>query len=161
MILLKYVFVILHVITGAAWFGLGLRLAGKARMVTTSDVSVARALADDTARSVYLMNIFVVLTLLFSVGAFFAGGAAVGKNAFAFYGPTYHTSLLLMVILTVVQLFVIRTGWNTLQMAMDSGDSGEFIESGRKRVAMGTGIGHLTWLVILVLMFWPQLSAGL
>ena len=155
MILLKYILVILHVITGAAWFGLGLRLAGKARMVTSSDASAARALADDTARSVYLMNVFILLTLVFSLAAFFVGGG------FATYGPTYHTSLLLIVILTVVQFFVIRTGWNTLQTAVESDGDNGIIESARKRVAMGTGIGHLTWLVILVLMFWPRISAAM
>lgn len=155
MLLLKNIFVVLHVITAAAWFGLGLRLAGKARMVTTSDGATARALADDTARSVYLMNVFVLLTLAFSLVAFFAGGG------FAGYGPVYHTSLLLIVILTLVQFFVIRTGWNTLQAAVESDGENGIIESARKRVAMGTGIGHLAWLVLLVLMFWRQISAGL
>jgi hypothetical protein len=150
MLLLKNIFVILHVITAAAWFGLGLRLSGQARSVTLLEPAKAMPLANDIGRSVYYMNVFIVLTLVFSVVAFLLGGA------FAGYGPVYHTSLLLIVIMTAVQLFVIRTGWNNLHDALskNTGDT----EPYRKRVAMGTGIGHLLWLVILVLMFWNQIA---
>ena len=145
MLVLKWILVILHVITAAAWFGLGLRLAGQARTVVEEN---APALATDAGRSVWWMNVFVVLTLVFSVAAFLIGGG------FAGYGPAYHTSLLLMLVLTGLQFFVIRPGWNGLT----SGGSDDDIESARKRVAIGTGIGHLTWLVVLVLMFWQYLG---
>ena len=149
--LLKYLFVILHIITAAAWFGLGLRLSGRARVVLNMKEAAARALLDDTQRSVYLMNVFIILTLLFSLGAFLLGGG------FAAYGPAYHTSLLLIVIMVLVQFLLIRRGWNGLQAALAGPDAPEAAESFRKRVAMGTGIGHLLWLIILVLMFWNQL----
>lgn len=146
--LLQYLFVILHIITAAAWFGLGLRLAGRARVVLNMNEAAARALLDDTQRSVYLMNVFIVLTLLFALGAFFLGGG------FAAYGPAYHTSLLLIVLLVLVQFLMIRAGWNGLQTALADAEEAEPF---RKRVAMGTGIGHLIWLTLLVLMFWGEL----
>lgn len=152
MYLLKYILVILHIITAAAWFGLGLRLSGRARLVTGMGESEAKTLLNDTQRSVYLMNVFIVLTLVFSLSAFFVGGG------FAVYGPAYHTSLTLIVLMVLVQFLLIRPGWNGLQTALAGPDATGAADSFRKRVAMGTGIGHLLWLTILVLMFWDELS---
>ncbi len=149
------ILVVLHIITAAAWFGLGLRLAGRARKVAEIGGEGAAALATDGQSSVRQMNIFIVLTLLFSIGAFIAGGH------FAAYGPLYHTSVTLIVLLTLDQLFVIRPGWNALQAAV-TGDGGASAaaESARKKVAIGTGVGHLLWLVMLVLMLWNRYIAA-
>ena len=146
------ILVALHIVTAAAWFGLGLRVAGRARTVTNLDGEGAAALAADGASSVWQMNLFVVLTLIFSLSAFVAGGH------FAAYGPAYHTSVTLIVLLTLDQLFVIRPGWNALQTAVtgSGGIDTEAAESARKKVAIGTGVGHLLWLVILVLMLWNR-----
>jgi len=154
--MLKPILVLLHVITAAAWFGLGLRLAGQARTVLEESGAARTALAADGARSVWLMNVFMILTLVFSLGAFIAGGH------FEAYGPVYHSSVTLIVILTLVQFLLIRPGWNALQANADpeAGDEAA-AESGRKRVAMGTGIGHLLWLVLLVLMFWNRFASFL
>jgi len=151
--LLKWVFVILHIITAAAWFGLGLRLTGRARSVLAMETTTAKALIHDAQRSVYLMNVFIVLTLVFSLIAFFLGGA------FAVYGPAYHTSLLLIVLMTLDQFLLVRPGWNGLQTALAGpSDTGDAADGFRKRIAMGVGVGHLMWLTILVLMFWDQLA---
>lgn len=152
--MLKSIFVVLHVITAAAWFGLGLRLAGRARTAIELGGEGGAALASDGRASVRQMSIFVVLTLLFSIGAFIAGGH------FAAYGPVYHTSITLIVLLTLDQLFVIRPGWNALQAAVAEGASSDAAESARKRVALGTGVGHLLWLVMLVLMLWNRYLAA-
>jgi hypothetical protein len=103
------ILVTLHIITAAAWFGLGLRLAGRARTVLDQGGEAGIALANDGASTVWQMNIFAVLTLVFSLGAFVAGGHFVA------YGPLYHTSVTLIVLFAADQLFVIRPGWNTLQ----------------------------------------------
>jgi hypothetical protein len=142
MFALHWILVILHIITAAAWFGLGLRLGVQARVVAGGE---AQALAKDAGRSVRFMNIFIVLTLVFAVGALVTASGTVLR------AWQYHTSLLLILVLTALQFFVIRPGWNGLT---NGGDA----ESARKRVAIGTGIGHLTWLIILVLMFWTELS---
>ena len=140
--------VVLHIITAAAWFGLGLRLAGRARTVTSLDASAALALAKDGRRSVYLMNIFIGLTIVFSYAAFFIGGG------FAAYHPAYHASLTLIIVLALVQFLVIWPGWKNLLGGLQNGEGA--IDSSRKRVAIGTGVGHLLWLVILLLMFWEN-----
>lgn len=153
--MLKSILVVLHIITAAAWFGLGLRVAGRARQVIERGGEAGLALAEDGQASVRQMNIFAVLTFLFSIGAFVAGGH------FAAYGPIYHTSVTLIVLLLVDQLFVIRPGWNALREAVSGGEAiaAEAAESARKRVAIGTGVGHLLWLVMLVLMLWNRYFA--
>jgi hypothetical protein len=146
--ILKWILVILHIITAAAWFGIGLRLAGQARAVVQQDGAVRAALAEDGSQSVWLMNLFMILTLVFSIGAFVAGGH------FVTYGPVYHTALLLIVVLTADQLVVIRGGWSTLSsLVEEASPDADALDSARKRVAIGTGVGHLIWLVLLVLMF--------
>ena len=155
--LLKWILVILHIITAAAWFGLGLRLAGQARTVLDREGDARTALAEDGAQSVWLMNMFIVLTLVFSLGAFVAGGH------FTTYGPAYHSAVTLIVLLTLDQLLVIRPGWATLQAyATGSADTTEDdAQSAKTRVAIGTGVGHLIWLVLLGLMFVNRFSAAL
>jgi hypothetical protein len=145
MLLVKYIFVILHIITAAAWFGLALPLGRRARIIAAGGPEAA-PLAEEGARVVRLLGIFSILTFVFSLAAFLVGGG------FAGYGPQYHTSLLLIVALVGVQYGLIRPGWEALRV----GDA-----SGKKRVAMGAGIGHTLWLVLLVLMFWTQLTVAL
>ncbi len=146
MLLLKYVFVLLHITTAAAWFGLALRLTGQARTVAASEPLVAAALATDGARTVRLMGIFSVLTFVFALGAFLVGGG------FGTYGPAYHASLLLILVLIGAQFGLIRPGWT----ALAQGEVGA-----NKRVAMGVGLGHLLWLVLLILMYWTQFSVAI
>ena len=148
MLLLKYVFVILHILTAASWFGLSLPLARRARVVAGGGAGAAE-LAADGARTVKLLGVFSVLTLLFALGAFASGIMAQGTDA---YGWPYHAALLLVLGLVGATLALIRPGWNALQ----GGDL-----AAAKRVAMGAGIGHTLWLVILVLMFWSDLEVAL
>jgi hypothetical protein len=151
--LIKWILVILHIITAAAWFGIGIRLTGQARAVLEHDGEARRALAEEGSQSVWLMNIFIVLTLVFSLSAFVAGGH------FVTYGPAYHSAVTLIVLLTIDQLWIIRGGWSTLQEAVGAGDP-DTLESAKKRVAIGTGVGHLLWLVLLGLMFVNQFQAA-
>lgn len=146
---LKWVFVILHIITAGAWFGMGLRLSAWARKTVELDGEPARVMAEDGQRTVKLMTIFIVLTAVFSIAAFVLGGA------FARYGPAYHTSLLLIVLLVLDQILVIRPAWATLTTAVssDGPSSEDILTSAKKRISIGTGVGHLMWLILLVLMF--------
>ncbi|PSQ95353.1 MAG: hypothetical protein BRD55_10835 [Bacteroidetes bacterium SW_9_63_38] len=151
--LIKWIFVLLHIITAAAWFGIGIRLTGQARSVLEHDGDARRALVDEGSQSVRLMNVFIVLTLVFSLSAFVAGGH------FATYGPAYHSAVTLIVLLTIDQLWIIRGGWSALDEAVDTSDTNA-LASAKKRVAIGTGVGHLLWLVLLGLMFVNQFQAA-
>lgn len=153
MLLVHNIAVVLHVLTAAAFFGLGLPLARTARSFADSRAAV---LGEQGARSVRLMTMFAVLTVLFAVTAFVTGGIAAGTNPFAYYGPQFHTSVLLILVLAGVQLGLVQAGWKKLQEEVAAGGT----ISATKRVAMGVGIAHLIWVVILVLMFWSDLAAG-
>jgi uncharacterized membrane protein len=144
----KILAVILHVITAAAYFGLGLPLARNARTLASNR---ATFLATDGARTIRLMTVFAVLTFVFGLVAFF-----IPPGGFGFYGPEFHTSLTLMVVLIGVHVGLVQLGWSKLSEAV-ARDGGEAdASSARKRVAMGIGIAHLIWLVLLILMFWSR-----
>ena len=153
MLFLKHVLTLLHIITAAAWFGMALRLATQARAVLNLDRPAALALADDTARTVRFMGLFIALTLLFGFATFVVGSIGPVR-----YGGQFHTAMTLIVVLVAIQYFLIQPGWKKLRGAVEAGtDAVAF----RKRVAMGVGVGQLIWLVLLVLMFWDKLRAAL
>ena len=144
MLFLKSIFVLLHILTAAAWFGLGLRLAAQARRALTLSPPAAQALLEEGATTVRQM------------GALFTGGG------FAVYGPPYHTSLLLLLVLIGLQWGLLRPAWRGLQQALGGDASNaQQAERLRKRVAMAVGVGHFLWVVILVLMYWNTLVATL
>ena len=139
----KYLLVLLHVLTAASYFGLGLTLTRQARLVASGEGGAAM---DGLGRkTISLMTIFGGLTLVFAVGALLLGGG------FGAYSTQFHHSLTLLLIILAVHFFVVRTGWNQL---------GSDPEKGRKKVAAGMGVAHLLWLVILVLMFLHRLLPG-
>ncbi len=155
MLILKTILVILHIVTAAAWFGIGLRIVAPARLLPALDAAAARQVAGEGLQAARLMSLFIVLTFLFGLGAFFAGGG------FTAYGPAYHTSLLLILVLTGVQLGLVHRAWTRISAAVSGGGStAEAVTRGRKRLGMGMGIGHLLWFVILCLMFWNSFVAG-
>ena len=150
MALLHQVFILLHIIMAAAWFGMGLRLAAQARTVLRLERSAALALANDVARSVHFMGIFIGLTLVFAFGALGLGGGYPGQIQ-------YHIASMLIVVLVVFQFALVRPAWTKLRTAIETGTEGDAF---RKRIAMSVGLGHLLWFVLLVLMFWNSLRAA-
>jgi len=145
MLLVKTLSVVLHIITAAAYFGLGLLLGRQARAFADTKLPEVGAIG---GRSVRLMTMFAVLTLVFGLVAFF-----LAPGGFAVYGPEFHTSISLIVILVLVQVLLVQMGWGAMHDAIGAGTDPS---SGRKRVMMGVGIAHLLWLVILVLMLWNR-----
>lgn len=143
---LKIVFVVLHVLTAAGYFGLGLGLTNWARAATSFDGGGPReALVGLGTRTVRTMTILLVATFVFALAAFLLGGG------FRVYGPTYHASLGLIVLLLGVHLGLIAPAWRGLAAGRDGAIG---------RLGMGTGLAHLLWVVLLVLMFWPRLMLG-
>lgn len=148
---LKGLLVLAHIVTAAAWWGVGLRLAGQARRAATLEPALAQGMAQEIDRIVGLMRLFIVLTWLFGLGAMLAGGG------FTAYGPAYHTALLAVTILVFNQ-------YTTLAPAV----KGLLAHAGNpqaampyaKRMAMGVGIGHFLWLITLVLMVLHRFGMG-
>lgn len=149
--MLLVVLVTLHILFSAAWFGLGLRIAGQARRVAAGGEGVT-LFAEEGTRTSFLMTVSAVLFYVFAIAAFFVGGG------FAAYGPIYHASLGLGLLLVLDQAVLIQPTWSAL-----AGHPGTpQAASDRKKLALGVGVGHLIWVVQLCLMVWagyPTLGA--
>ena len=141
----KIVFVLLHVLTAAAYFGLSLTLPNWARALTGTSGDARSATAAQGSRTVRSMSGALVLTFVFALAAFLIGGG------FAVYGPTFHASLGLIALLLGVHFALLAPAWTRLT----TGD-----DAARGRLGMATGLAHALWLVLLVLMFWPRLTVG-
>lgn len=152
---LLYVFgIVLHLIFFAAWFGLALPLVGRARAALAAEPSAGTLLLNDGARTIRLMSIFVVLGYVLALVTFAA--RVLPDGGFAVYGWPYHTAITLGLVLVIVQFALIRPAWKGLQASLGSPDA----DTARKRLAMGVGLGHTLWLVLVVLMFWDRLAAA-
>ena len=139
MLTLKNIFVLLHIVTAAGWFGVALLLGRLARAAVSSSDA---ALRETGTRAVGVAGVFAALTLLFGLVAFLIGGG------FSAYGPEYHTSLLFMLILVGIHFLAIRPAW---KVASSPGEEATRLAAS-KRLSMSVGAGHLLWLFVLVLM---------
>ena len=148
---LKLVFLLLHVITAAAWFGLALRLSGMARRIGGLRGEAAKALADCGARDVRLLTLSLLLTFAFAMGLLALGRGYPGQME-------YHIASALIVVLVGVHFFLIRPAWKGLSAAAASQEGTHVFQ---KRIAGATGLGHLIWLTLLILMFWRRFEAVL
>lgn len=138
MALVHTIVLALHVLFAAAWFGLGLALPALSRSALSGGAPGGERVVGAMTGSVLLFYAFAVLNWVLGMQL----GFELQYNAWP-----YHTALTLGLVLVAVQLLLIRPGWSKLTA------SAETAEAGRKRIAMGTGIGHLTWLVIFLLMY--------
>ena len=138
---------ILHIAFAAMWFGGGVRLAGQVRKAAAGAGSQVRPLVEDINRTRKLILWAVGGTILFSLVAFFVYGG------FGSYGPRYHASLGLVVVMALVEILLIQPAWNTIRSARLE-DSEANVSSKSSRVAMFVGINHLLWIIVLGLMVW-------
>ncbi|HYE96913.1 MAG TPA: hypothetical protein VD962_11960 [Rubricoccaceae bacterium] len=139
--LLHALFVLLHLVAGAAWFGLALAVPALSRSAATG----AEGAVTVGSRVVDSMTVFAAVLLVTALGAFFLGGG------FEAYSPIYHASLGLGALLLGVQVALLAPAWRALA-------SGRVDAQGR--IAMAVGVGHLLWLVLLVLMLWPRFAVA-
>lgn len=138
--LVQTVALALHVLFAAAWFGLGLALPSLARGAMSPGAAEGGRVMASMNGSVVLFYVFAVLNWTLGMQT----GLEIQYNAWP-----YHTALTLGLILVIVQLALIRPGWNKLV----NGAGTPVGESGRKRVAMGIGIGHAVWIAMFILMY--------
>jgi hypothetical protein len=142
--------ILLHVLGFGAWFGLGLRLGGQARTAAVAEPAAGATLAADGSRTVGLMNVLVLIGYAFALVAFFTRGG------FATYTVPYHIALTLGLVLVAVQWLLVRPAWARLRATVGGAEA----DRARGRVALAVGIGHLTWAVLLVLMYWTRFAAA-
>ena len=140
MALLHTVSIALHILFAAAWFGMAAAVPALARAAASPGAAQGGSVMTAMNGSIVLFYAFAVLNWTL--------GLQLGFEAQYNTWP-YHTSMTLGLVLVVVQLAVIRTGWNKLVNGAGTPES----EAGRRRLAMGIGIGHLVWLATFVLMY--------
>jgi hypothetical protein len=155
LLLLHVTFVLLHVVMAAAWFGLAIRLSGESRAVVDADATAAPVMAASATRGVRQMGKFLLLSLLFALGAVFTNGGFESYSWSAWW--TIHVSLALLLALIAIHFLVVSRTWKALAANAGHASAREI----RGRLAAAVGVGHLIWLAILVLMFWSRFSAAL
>ncbi|MYF63285.1 MAG: hypothetical protein F4183_02195 [Rhodothermaceae bacterium] len=147
--------ILLHVLTASAWFGLSIRLGSQAKLAATGQMAVAV----DGLRTVSLMGIMLIATFVFSMALLMAGNGYPGQ-------VQYHAASALIVVLLGIQFVFLRPAWKRLHTAVEFGNNntesetnGDEASMHARKISMYTGVGHLFWLVLLVLMFWNRLIA--
>ncbi|MCY4674833.1 MAG: hypothetical protein OXD43_13920 [Bacteroidetes bacterium] len=145
--------ILLHVLTASAWFGLSIRLGSQAKLAATGQVAVSV----DGLRTVSLMGIMLIATFVFSMVLLMVGGGYPGQIQ-------YHAASALIVVLLGIQFVFLRPAWRRLHTAVETGSkntesetNGNEASTHARKVSMYAGIGHLFWLILLVLMFWNRL----
>ena len=147
--------ILLHVLTASAWFGLSIRLGSQAKLAATGQMAVAV----DGLRTLSLMGIMLIATFVFSMALLMAGNGYPGQMQ-------YHAASALIVVLLGIQFVFLRPAWKRLYTAVETGNNDTESENNggeasmhARKISMYAGIGHLFWLVLLVLMFWNRLIA--
>lgn len=147
--------IILHVLTASAWFGLSMRLGSQAKLAATGQLAVAV----DGLRTMSLMGIMLIATFVFSMTLLMAGNGYPGQMQ-------YHAASALIAVLLGIQFVFLRPAWRRLHTAVEAGSAYTEAESNgseasmhARKISMCAGIGHLVWLILLVLMFWNRLIA--
>ena len=145
--------VILHILTASAWFGLGMRLGSQAKLAATGQ----HVVAVDGARTLSLMGIMLVATFVFSMTLLMVGGGYPGQ-------VQYHIASTLIIVLLIIQFVFLRPAWNKLCTAVATANDqgkpdfeGAQASAYARKISMFSGIGHLLWVILLVLMFWNSL----
>ena len=92
------------------------------------------------------MNGSVVLFYVFALANWIIG-RRLGFEAYDAW--PYHAALTLGLVLVIIQFALILPGWRKLVNGTGTPDA----EAGRRRIAMGVGLGHLVWIATFVLMY--------
>lgn len=150
---LQALFVVLHVLMAAAWFGLTLRLGAQTRLLLKLDHDAATTVAENLDRGIREIGIFLLLAFVFGLGAFVTGGPAN-------YGPNIHTGMLLVLIMLALHYLGLRPQWRAMRHALQE-DRTDAAALAQRKISMFTGIGHLLWVTVFILMFWHRLTAGM
>jgi hypothetical protein len=141
---------VLHISFTAGWFGMLLVMAGGLSEALKSDVVVLRASAAQAHKRVALSLVFGALTLLTGLVLIFRMGG------FKAISPNFHMALGLVVLMLLFSLvFVWPAGKRLKALAFDPQLSlpSEAGTKLKKRLAIGSGILQLLWVVVLVLMY--------
>jgi hypothetical protein len=141
---LKILVLIVHVGAAAVVLGASLGWGRILRQAAAAGAQAWDVVVADVARRLTLLRTTLFMTLFTGVGLIFLSGG------FAVVPVTYHIALTLMLGAVGWVMFQLAPAVKTLKQAQ-AGSGAAPIKLGK--VAMGTGVLHAVWLVLLVLMF--------
>ncbi len=136
-----------HILCATIWLGSGLTIAGDVRRTIAQGRPHTDLLIPRVNRQGKTAGIFGMLTVLSGINMVFTMGG------FGNVGHNIHAGLGLSLLIFAVSLGLSMPTWRRIRaiLGTEAGDLGE----ARKlagRLGMFTGIEHLLWLVVLVLM---------
>ena len=147
--ILYVVLLTLHIAFAALIFGVPLGLAGGLRRAQGSGPEALRHAAQDAKRRDNITGMAAVLTLLSGLALVFERGG------FAVLSTNFHIALSLMIAALVFGFSWMRPNTAKLvQATQQEPIDTEGAEKAIKRLAMGGGILHSAWAVLLVLMIY-------
>lgn len=141
------ILLILHIASAALLFGGGIGLVSNLKRCLQAGQAAFTPATADAAKRGGIMGAASLATLATGLGLIFAVGG------FKAIPVTIHIALTLMLVAIGVSSVLIRP--NTMKLVKFAGaetlDSAA-IQASIKKIAMGTGILHLIWITILILM---------
>ena len=145
--LLHVAVIALHVVFGAAWFGLAIALSilskGALRSESRGAASACLAVATSMSGASVVFYGFAVLNVV------------LGTHVGAVYGWPYHAALGLGLLLVVAQFALVRPGAAALARHLGT----PLGHRSQVRLGAGLGLGQSAWLAMVVLMYVHRLGA--
>ena len=143
----RVILIVLHVAFAAVAFAVPLGMPGSLKRARAHGPEAFLAAAQDARRRDMLAGITWLLTLITGVAPIFVNGG------FKAMPPHYPAANGLVILVVAFGFLFIRPAVAGVVKAAEAHDDTR-ATSLIKRIAMGSGIVQLVWLVTLVLMFW-------
>ncbi len=139
---------LLHILSMAVWFGVGLGVAGDVRRTIARGKPHTEMLAARVGRTLTIAAVGGLATICTGIALILLSGGMKGVP------PRIHAGLGISLVAYALLLVVIRPAAARLDEVLAKGNTDE-ATSIAKRLAMTTGIDHLLKLSVLVLMVLP------
>ena len=144
MVFPKILVLVIHVAAAAVVLGASLGWGRSLQKAAQAGAQAWEVVLSDVARRLVLVRVTSMMTLFTGVALIFMSGG------FAVVPKTYHIALTLMLASVGWVMFLLAPAVKALKQVPLSNGAAP-VKLGK--VAMGTGVLHAVWLVLLVLMF--------
>jgi hypothetical protein len=141
---------VVHILAAATWFGGGLGLSARVRRSIELGSAAAEALAEELRKQRIIAVSAALLVLFTGVGLIFVVGG------FSVVPLGIQVALGLMLLALLVELGLIQPATRRISVAIDKGGDLTHAAQLARRLAPASGIIHLLWTAMLVLMIWKS-----
>lgn len=143
------VLLVVHVLCCMLWFGGAAFVPKRLRDVLGGEQSQARRSMPTLLRQNQALDVAGVLAVLTGITM-----ALIYPGGFGALSPRFHVSLLLSLIWLALALLVVRPAMQRIADSVQGNGTLEPTRKFAKRVGMATGVEHLLFVTVLVLMLW-------